>query len=701
MNKRPSEALKAAAAGVVEWIHAGRPDTVAPEAFMREWEPGGRREATPPSEKMPGEPQKGSSIGIWKRVLSPRGLVYERDVKVKRYWHQWANVARLQPKGDKRRVIMLGESVARAFFYDPHYTVASQLDDVLRSIKGMPAMQVTDLAKTNCSMDELLQLARSCRALEPDAVVIFAGNNWHSDLYDALTKEDRRQMLADAGAGDLGAVKDFMEKKMSGLIRTFFETLETVLPLREIPVIFLIPGYNLRDWKNAHARRSLPWLPGAAVRTWLEFKTAAEAALIKNDGEGVSKAARAMIGLDPYHPYGYELLAQYHSWCGDWEAAKANLRLYRDSGLIHRGDNINPACFGVVRETILAEAKRYEIAAVDCQELYENHKGEGIPGRDYFLDYCHLTAEAIRVTMQATARLLARKFKGIELAADTAPVPATGPDKEVQAIAHFSAAIHNAHRDQPAEIIEYHCRKALSYSGTVAELMLPFIDLSTRRASSNLCGAFERIILTGKMQQYDGGFALQHPAGMKLMDIKLVDAIVTALEHSGHPAGARTARLRMLEHGVDAQGVDLLDSFYSRSSYNTFPGELSGPAYLQARSTTSTFSFVAHGGNALHLELVYRTPGNPTAEDDIRMVVNGRADRSIPLCATRKWTAVDFRIEKDLLISGVNRLTIAWPYRGMEVKGRDRESSSGDLPGILCPVLGEIHSLTAVEKSTL
>jgi hypothetical protein len=701
MDKRPSETLKTAAAALAEWVHAGRPDTAAPEAFVREWELSNRqRPDLRPAQKQEDE-QKTAAVGIWKRSFSSRGIVYEREVKFKRYWHQWANVHKILPKGEKKRIVLMGESVARGFFYDPYYTVAAELENLLNGIDGAPAMQVTDLAKTNCSMGELLGLARSCRALEPDAIVFFAGNNWHTDLYDSFTDEDHREMIMLIERRDFSGLKNRMENKLSAMVRSFFENVNKLLPAGEIPVVFLIPGFNLADWKNDHARRSLPWLQDTDVRVWLGYKAAAQEALISNNGEGLAVAAREMVGLDPYHPFGYELLAHYHLGRGDWNAAKANLLLYRDTVLVNRGDNIHPVCYGIIRETIVSEAKRYGIAVVDCQALYETDKGEGIPGRDYFLDYCHLTAEGIRVTMQETSRVLAGKIMGKEPSIDRLPKQTAGPANQVRAIAHFSAAIHNAHRDQPQEIVEYHCRKALSCSATVEEVMLPFIDFSTRYASSNLCDAFEKVILTGKMQQYDGGFALQHPKGWKLMDIKLVDAITGALNAAGYPTGNKVMKLRMQEHAVGARGINLLESYYSRTSYNCFPGELNGPLFLQARSITSSFSLVTSGAYLLHLELVYRTPCTDEAADCVSIVINDRQDKLIRLPVTGKWNAVNFDIGQDTLINGINRLTIAWPFGGTCVPSADGDDPSKAVLQALSPVLGEIHSFSAVERNAL
>src|SRR5205823_5064865 len=62
--------------------------------------------------------------------------------------------------------------------YDPQFTPAMALERMLRSQSGKASMEVIDLARTNQGF-ALRDLAISAaNLLQPDAVVIFAGNNW-------------------------------------------------------------------------------------------------------------------------------------------------------------------------------------------------------------------------------------------------------------------------------------------------------------------------------------------------------------------------------------------------------------------------------------------------------------------------------------------------------------------------------------------
>jgi hypothetical protein len=160
-----------------------------------------------------------------------------------------------------------------------------------------------------------------------------------------------------------------------------------------------------------------------------------------------------------------------------------------------------------------------------------------------------------------------------------------------KAMAHFSAAIYNAHHGQPARIIQYHCTQAVKLSHSVVQTMLDYLDFATRITSSVLCESFHRIIAADTLKQYEGGIALTHPRGKKLLDVQLVDAISEALGLVGVNIKEQVTELRVKEHSVQGEGVDLLNSFYNRACYDDF-GADPVSANFQVRSTTSQFWFL-------------------------------------------------------------------------------------------------------------
>jgi hypothetical protein len=86
---------------------------------------------------------------VWEpRRAKGRGRELVRSPARASEWRFWADVERIGPKR-KRRVVLLGESVARGYLYDPALTPAG----VLASM--MPRREVVDLARTDLTMKEL------------------------------------------------------------------------------------------------------------------------------------------------------------------------------------------------------------------------------------------------------------------------------------------------------------------------------------------------------------------------------------------------------------------------------------------------------------------------------------------------------------------------------------------------------------------
>ena len=126
-------------------------------------------------------------VGIWDAVPVEGGSVeFARSDDLATDWRYWADVERI-PAKTGRRVVLVGESVARGYLFDPAITFA-------RMLEAMLGVEVVDLARTDLTAIELPALFEALPAFEPDAVVLFAGNNWHSVVFEL----EELQLLADA-----------------------------------------------------------------------------------------------------------------------------------------------------------------------------------------------------------------------------------------------------------------------------------------------------------------------------------------------------------------------------------------------------------------------------------------------------------------------------------------------------------------------
>ncbi len=77
------------------------------------------------------------------------------------------------------RVGFFGESVAAGYLYAPHVTPARVLEGQLRAAGGSGNFEVVDLARTNETLASLAETVRTAVQIQPDVLVLFAGNNWN------------------------------------------------------------------------------------------------------------------------------------------------------------------------------------------------------------------------------------------------------------------------------------------------------------------------------------------------------------------------------------------------------------------------------------------------------------------------------------------------------------------------------------------
>src|ERR1700761_5896069 len=112
-----------------------------------------------------------SRVGIWERKAQNGSPHFVRTMDTADEWNMWANQGRIEAKGSKRRIVLIGESVARGYLYDPLFTPARVLELILRPHFPVGGVEVVDLARLNLSRTQLTDLVNSALLLEPDALV--------------------------------------------------------------------------------------------------------------------------------------------------------------------------------------------------------------------------------------------------------------------------------------------------------------------------------------------------------------------------------------------------------------------------------------------------------------------------------------------------------------------------------------------------
>jgi hypothetical protein len=622
-------------------------------------------------------------------------------------------------KQARRRICFFGESAAAGYLYAPHLTPAQMLEGQLTHLAGPGAFEVVDLARTNETLGPLVATVEAAMQLAPDLLVIYTGNNWNlletPELSPYAPSVRARQRYAEALAegGILGPARQ-ARMEIAQLAGRAFADIADIAGLG-VPVLLVIPEVNLADWESL---QPVVWLPGDRTARWYEAYERALALLSEDRPAAAEAAAWEMVELDGgTNPTPFRLLARAL-------AAQERTEEARDA-CISEVDSQPYALLGflgapqattVAREILEHAARRHGFATVDLRPIFAEHGGSPLPGRRFFLDYCHLTVEGMQVAMAGVA---AEVLHSTGMAAGSwrdllARLPAPAVSPEADAVAKLGAALHNSHRLLPVgpsiklPLLEHWCQAALDASPGAVEALL---DIAAARATPGpavLSAAFARNFASAYR------LLLQHGWRWDFLDADLLQAIQNVLTRASHPGGEEIDRLLLAGYGLLAEGADLSrPPFLAEPLARFFPeamtapgaastGDIAGRAVYRSPWPESAFCLICDATRDVDLTLTARLPlppgmaGAEPRRGEVTLRVNGRLSGKIDLA--ERFSRHTLRIGRDVLRSGLNRVTLRWPPPppwGEEALAAARRRLEAGIEADLHPVFGEVFSLLA------
>lgn len=635
--------------------------------------------------------QQPRPVGIWEPVLREGKRHYVRNPNPGEPSGLWANVARIPPKGPHRRIVLLGESVARGFFFDPYFNPSMALQHVLRELTGDRGVEVTDLARSDLSLEQLRELATTAVDLSPDAVVVLAGNNWTPMPHLSPMGFHELASILRSGSGMVD-VKHFLENELRSRVQSIISTLCALAVQHGFLLVIAIPEFNLVDWHTDVA--SPPLIASGGTAEWLRTRSDAGNRLSTGELDEAQILGRRILALDQgTTPVGCNILAEVSLRRGFLDEARKYLEMARDSVLCSARTD-PPRCYSIIQETIRQEALKKKYIAVDLPHVLQTRWNGALPDRRMFLDYCHFTVEATQVSMAAIAEeLLPRLFNLQASARRIAEAELKVPEKVV-AEAHFLAAIHNANWGQEAQIVRYHCQTALDLSPDVSRMMTLFLDFHIRRAPSSLCKAFEEMCGLQNLAAINLLFSPSIPAEEEFLNEILIEEVIEGLRKTEPGLRAKMESLLTQEHGVQRRSVDLLRKAYSGTSFIVAQDQ-ANRAYYLAHSRTSRFRLVCKSSEMIRLSISYRCRhGN--CEEPIAIFVRGSNVACIPPSA--KWETAEILLPAEAVRPGINPIEIHWPTTKVTLTALRNDIADNLERTILkepTPIYGELRRMSA------
>jgi hypothetical protein len=632
--------------------------------------------------KKSGDPPGKVRVGIWEATDEANGRSFVRTTNGEA-WHLWANVQKIPPKGPRRRVVLVGESAAKGYLYHPRFTVAQSLQKMMDAACGPAQIEVVDLARVNILYNPLLELITQALHLEPDALVVFAGNNW----MPALSQEQLLDIVsAFRATGSWRVVKESCESYLSTKTRQTLCLLEEIFCERGIPVVFVLPEFNLADWITDYD--CPPLLNSEETEAWLQARSEAEQLLKGDAWEKAECLGERLLQLDQgTTPAGFNVLAEVSRKRGDHQAARTFFEKARDASICWPSRQ-TPRCYSAIQQTIREEAAAHGIHLVDLPREFTRHLGGEAADRRLFLDYCHLTVEGIRISMALTAETLLPLLKYPTKSCKELAQVDIKVGANVNAGAHFLAAVYNGNWGQSMDVICHHLRKALEFDRGIAKIMQLYLDFNIKRVPSSLCRSFEQL---WESPHVPAIIVLYNDSYENFLNPNLVAAMVEALEEVGIPARSDVERLLINEHGVKNRAVDLVNKIYSTGSYSRFLVD-QRPEFYKATARTTIFPLVCDKPEPLNFSVTMKVP-HASANQTISLRLNGSFVTEI--AATDRWTTTACSVPAGLVHPGVNQVEIGWPIPVWSVE-KEKERIADRLEagevGEITPMFGLIHS---------
>jgi hypothetical protein len=625
--------------------------------------------------------------------------------------HAAAKVLRPKKTELPLRVGFFGESVAAGYLYAPHLTPARVLEAQLRAAGGDGNFEVVDLARTNETLASLADTVRTSLQINPDVLVLFAGNNWNlletpevSPYAPPVEARQRygRALREEGIAGPLRLAAAELQAKAEAAL----DFVALIAGAVQIPVVLVVPEVNLADWEN---RQPPVWLPGDGTARWHTLYAEATGRLARGDCAGALAAAASMMELDGGDCAAtWRLRARGLAGLGDLEqaadAARSEVDRVQYATLAFLGA---PQAGTAAREILRSAGRRHGFSLVDLREVFAEHTGSPLPGRRLFLDYCHLASEGIQVAMAAVSAAVLNLSGMLDEDTDwrrllpRLPAPAVSP--EAEATARLGAAVHGAHRllttGPKRPILEHWCEAALDVSPGIEATLLDLVEARCAPCPAVLTAAQQRNLASPWRLTFQHGWRWDH------LDADLIEAIQAVLERRGQPARERILRLLLEHHAVDegSEGTDLAEPPWPWEPLERFYPEvmrfedLSGRATLRCPWPESSFCLVCGAERDLGVEPTLRLPAALPGESRrgrVEIAVNGEEVAAVD--ATERWSRPAGLIPRSVLQPGLNRLSLRWPPPetdgGAALRAAAERLELG-MAADLHPVFGEVFSL--------
>ena len=555
--------------------------------------------------------------------------------------------------GNERiNIAFFGESVANGFLFSPYFTPSQYLEKILLKVTKK-SIRVIDKTKVSIRIKEMESLFDDPDVDTIECAIVFAGNNFRKDFWNEK-EGDWERILEEISNGESWhkVIHKEFQQFSDEMVQELFDRMKQRFCDRDIPVIFVIPEFNLRDWDYNYYEIAQNW-PEEGVPQIEQLKDKLKAAL----GEEITKTAQEFICADPSNPYGYIKLARYYDELGETKAAFTYYKEALNTNIYRLGPP--PGINDYIRKSILHVNREDRIHLLDLRDQLNSLEDGRIAGNDYFIDYCHLNVNGIVTVCESIAPFILKEL-GLR-SFDTMKDSRYLPSDEVTSNAYFYAALHSAHSGNlNQEYLSYQLRMAMKHDQNIADKMVNF----ARMASEKIPWRLNKNYLKINSNQYP---TIRQPKDCMVLDVELVEAMVNVLEEFHVMIRDEIEQIRCKEHmPLINRKIDLLETYYRESSYfNTFIDsksidyENNHLSYCAFRNQETRFHLIATSNKELKCNIRMRAP-YMSQKREVKIYCNQKLVFAGMI--SEHWKKYTFTIQRQNLTShGNNEIIILWP----------------------------------------
>jgi hypothetical protein len=644
------------------------------------------------------------AIGPWVPRNIGSELEFVRENKWDKYlWLEERDILKPDKKEGTYRVCLVGESVAAGMFFSPNISPAKVLNSILdQTISDtINYVEVIDFSRNAMRIELLVDVVDAASQLNPDVIVVFAGNNFCRDhTIGRADQSNISKTLIDIATqqGPIGLVKHFTDE-LALATHAAIDVLVANAVRNASEILWLIPTTRT-SWQRLSP---VPWLGNGKTKQWHDLLKESLRALKSKHYSKVLELAQTMEELDQRtSPTSQRLLATAHFGLGQaGEAAKHCQQEVDVDCALERNSFLSPGIQSNVKTIIEERAKRDGFKCINLQTVFTEYSNAATDPIDLFVDYCHLSIEGMHVAMSSVAAEISTDFSNWnEVIKNIKPLTV---DPKYIARGLFEATIYTSHMQHSLDEnssksnLRQCFRHALSLWEGLEQTMTQYVRMRHGAVVTEVSQDAHQIVASAN-SLLDYGI-LQWIHGV---DTQTIEAICGALDDEGCDGKTLLTYYQEYDKRKLKEGVDITNPRYlkyfgrdgevdwdpERGTYRTQP-------YLRAYWPQLPLVFVADKNTHLDCCLISRLPvdGGKERQGSIKITVNGRFITE--LAVTHFWSRGHFRIEANFLSEGFNDIEIQWPdlpkddspaiksaVRKLQVFGRSA----------WYPVFGEVYS---------